>query len=172
MLLHRFEQRGLRLRRRAVDFVRQHDVREDRPGREHHLPASRGRVFLDEVRAGDVRRHQVGRELDTRELQVEHARHRVNEQRLRQTRCTDDQAVATDEQRVQHLRDHLVLTDDDLFQLGDDLLTARIHAVGERDVVRRLQIDRFTHHRVHRCPSFVRQLPIPKCQFPDRPPEP
>ena len=32
VLLHRFEQRRLRLRRGAVDFVRQHDVGEDRPG--------------------------------------------------------------------------------------------------------------------------------------------
>jgi hypothetical protein len=30
-LLHRFQQRGLRLGRRAVDFVGQDDVREQRP---------------------------------------------------------------------------------------------------------------------------------------------
>ena len=54
MLLHRLEQRRLRLRRRAVDFVREHDVREDRTGREHHLPAAGRRVFLHEVGAGDV----------------------------------------------------------------------------------------------------------------------
>ena len=66
VFLHRFEQRRLRLRRRAVDFVGQHDVREDRAGREHHLAAAGGGVFLDDVGAGDVRRHQVGRELDAR----------------------------------------------------------------------------------------------------------
>ena len=104
MLLHRLEQRRLRLRRRAVDFVGQHDVGEDRTGREHHLPAAGRRVFLHEVGAGDVRRHQVGRELDARELQVEHARHRVDEQRLGQAGRADDQAVAADEQRHQHLR--------------------------------------------------------------------
>ena len=43
VLLHRLEQRRLRLRRRAVDFVGQHDVGEDRAGREHHLPAAGGR---------------------------------------------------------------------------------------------------------------------------------
>ncbi len=137
VLLHRLEQRRLRFRRRAVDFVGEDDVREDRAGREHHLPATGGRVFLHQVGAGDVRRHQVRRELDTRELQVEHAGHRVNEQRLGQTRGADDQAVATDKQRHQHLRDDLVLTDDDLLQLGDDLLAAAVHAVGKRDVVRR-----------------------------------
>ena len=169
MLLHRFEQRRLRLRRRAVDFVRQHDVREDRSGREHHLPAAGGRVFLDEVRPGDVRRHQVGRELDAGEPQVEHARHRVDEQRLGQSGCADDQAVAADEQRHQDLLDHLVLPDDDLSQLGKDLLPARIHLVGKRDVIRRIQIHDVTDHWVHLCPSFVRQLPIPKCHFPTAP---
>jgi hypothetical protein len=33
MLRHRLEQRRLRLRHRAVDLVDEHDVREDRPGR-------------------------------------------------------------------------------------------------------------------------------------------
>ena len=122
MLLHRFEQRRLRLRRRAVDFVGEHDVREDRAGREHHLPASRRRVFLHEVGAGDVRRHQVGRELDARELQLEHLRHGVNQQRLGQSRRADDQAVAADEQRVQHLLDDVFLSDDDLAQLAENLL--------------------------------------------------
>jgi hypothetical protein len=64
MLLHCFEQRRLRLRRRAVDFVGEHDVREDRAGREHHLAAPGRGIFLHEIGAGDVRRHQVGRELD------------------------------------------------------------------------------------------------------------
>ena len=42
VFLHRLEQRRLRLRRRAVDLVGQHDVGEDRPGREHHrAPAGR-----------------------------------------------------------------------------------------------------------------------------------
>ena len=31
IFLHRFEQRGLRFRRRAIDFVGQHDVGKDRP---------------------------------------------------------------------------------------------------------------------------------------------
>ena len=135
------------------------------PGREHHLPAAGRRVFLHEVGAGDVGRHQVGRELDARELQVEHARHRVNEQRLGQPGRADDQAVAADEQRHQHLLDDLVLPDDDLLQLGDDLPAARIHPVGERDIVGRLEINRVSHHRVHH--PLVRlnsRFPIPNSQ--------
>src|SRR5690349_10960031 len=40
MLLHRFEQRRLRLRRRTIDLVRQDDVGEDRSRREHHVATS------------------------------------------------------------------------------------------------------------------------------------
>ena len=103
VLLHRLEQRRLRLGRRAVDFVGEDDVREDRPRREHHLPPAGRRVLLDDVGAGDVGRHQVGRELDARELEVEHPRQRVDEQRLGQPGHADDQAVAAGEQRQQHL---------------------------------------------------------------------
>ena len=149
MLLHRFEQRRLRLRRGAVDFVRQHDVGEDRPRREHHLPATGSRILLHEIRAGDVGRHQVGRELDARELQRQHARHRMNQQCLCQTWRTHDQAVPTDEQRHQHLADDFVLADDDLLQLGDNLPPARVHPIGERDVIRRVEVDDVTDHWVH-----------------------
>ena len=135
MLLHRLEQRRLRLRRRAVDFVGQHDVGEDRPGRELHLPPAGRRILVDDVGAGDVRRHQVGRELDAVELEVEHARHRMDEQRLGEAGHADDQAVAADEQRQQHLIDDFVLADDELLQLLDDALAALLHPVGKRDVV-------------------------------------
>ena len=135
MLLHRLEQRRLRLRRRAVDLVGEHDVREDRPGREHHVPAARLRIVLDDVGARDVARHQVRRELDARELEVEHLRDRVDQQRLRQARHADDQAVAAGEQRQQHELDHVLLADDELVQLGDDLVATGFQAVGERDVV-------------------------------------
>src|ERR671920_742958 len=44
----------------------------------------------------------------------------VDEQRLRQPRHADDEAVAADEQRQEHFRDHVVLPDDQLAQLADD----------------------------------------------------
>ncbi len=135
MFLHGFEQRRLRLGRRAVDFVGQHDVGEDRPGREHHLPPSGRRVLLDDVGAGDVGRHQVGRELDAVELEVEHPRHRVDEQRLGEAGHADDEAVAADKQRQQHLIDDLVLADDELLQLLDDALTPVLHPIGKGDII-------------------------------------
>ena len=44
-LLHRLQQRGLRLRRRAVDFVGQQDVGEDRPLDEAEIAACRARLL-------------------------------------------------------------------------------------------------------------------------------
>ncbi len=97
MLLHRLQQRGLRLGRRAVDLVGQDHVGEDRPLDELHPPVAVARVFQD-LRAGDVGRHQVGRELDPLELQVEDLRDRADEQRLGQARGAGDQAVPAGEQ--------------------------------------------------------------------------
>jgi hypothetical protein len=128
---------------RAVDFVGEHDVREDGTGREHHLPPSGRRIFLNDVRAGDVRRHQVRRELDAVELEVEDLRQRPDQQRLRQSGHADDQAVAADEQRQQNLVHHLLLADDQLAELANDLLLGDIHLVGQRDVLGRIHDDGF-----------------------------
>src|SRR2546430_2298141 len=56
VLLHRLEQRRLRLRRGAVDLVGEHDVGEDGTWREDHLPASRRGILLDQIRPRDVGR--------------------------------------------------------------------------------------------------------------------
>jgi hypothetical protein len=136
VLLHRLEQRRLRLGRRAVDLVGEDDVGEDRAGREHHLAAAGGGVLVDDVGAGDVRRHQVGRELDAVELQVEDAGERRDEQRLREAGDADDETVAADEQRQEDQLDHVALADDALAKLGDDLLPPDFHAVREREIVR------------------------------------
>ena len=64
MLLHCFEQRGLGLGRRAIDFIGEDDVGEDRASNELQLASSRRAIFFDDVGAGDVGRHQVGRELN------------------------------------------------------------------------------------------------------------
>ncbi len=60
LLLHRFEQSGLDLRRRAIDFVRQHEVREQRA----LLRIELLRALVEHHRADHVGRQQVGRELD------------------------------------------------------------------------------------------------------------
>ena len=68
-LLHRLEQRRLRLGRGAVDLVGEHDVGEDRARLELETPCAPRSSSAMIVRADDVGRHQVGRELDARKRQ-------------------------------------------------------------------------------------------------------
>ena len=113
-LLHHLEQRRLRLGRRAVDLVGQQQVGE-------HRAAARGEHLVLRVVervAGDVGRHQVGRELDAAEGAGDGARQRAHEQRLAQARHALDQHVAAGEQRAQHLVDDLGLADQRLADLG------------------------------------------------------
>ena len=97
MLLHRLEQRGLGLGRRAVDFVGQDDVREDRAAHERHLSPFAG--LLQNLRAGDVRRHEVRRELDALKFEMENLGDGFDQQRLGQARRAGDQAVPAGKER-------------------------------------------------------------------------
>ena len=92
-LLHRLEQRRLGLRRRAVDLVAQHDVAEDRPGPEGESPLRR-----EQVHPGDVRRHQIGRELNAAKLEAENEAERAHEQGLRRPGNSLEEHVAAGDQ--------------------------------------------------------------------------
>ena len=81
-LLHGFEQGALRLGRRAVDFVGQQDVAEDRALHKGPGAVAGGGVFFDDVGAGDVARHQVGSELDALEDQAQGLRQGAHQQGL------------------------------------------------------------------------------------------
>ena len=59
VLLHRFEQRGLRLAGGTVDLIRQQQIRHDRAG----LIDEFVRLFVIDREADDVRRHGVRRKL-------------------------------------------------------------------------------------------------------------
>ena len=63
LLLHRLEQRGLRLRRGPVDLVGEHDLGNDRPGAELEVA---GLLVVDRD-AGDIARQQIRGELDALE---------------------------------------------------------------------------------------------------------
>jgi hypothetical protein len=65
----------------------------------------------------------------------------VYEKRLREPGHADDQAVAAGEQRDERLLDDLVLPDDQLPQLGDDLLVPRAQPIGEGAVIGVLKRD-------------------------------
>ncbi len=66
----------MRLGRGAVDFVGEDDVAEDRSFDECPLAMAGGQILFDDVGSRDVRRHEVGRELDATELQAQRIRNR------------------------------------------------------------------------------------------------
>ena len=93
-LLHALEERGLRLRRRAVHLVDEQQIREHRPGPELELV----RALVEDVDARDVGRQQVGRELEAREAAVERAGERLREHGLPHAgEVLDDQMAFGDE---------------------------------------------------------------------------
>jgi hypothetical protein len=59
--LHRLQQGGLRFCRSAIDFIGEQERSEDRAFDERKLVA----LQIEDVRAGDIGGHQVGRKLDT-----------------------------------------------------------------------------------------------------------
>src|SRR4029079_1248500 len=80
-------------------------------------PASPVAAVFEDLRAGDIRWHQVGRKLDSLELQVKHLRQRSDQQCLGQPRSARDQAMSTSEETAQELLDDLFLPDDDFRKL-------------------------------------------------------
>ena len=118
MLLHRLEQRRLRLRRRAVDLIGKDHVSEYGTGHEGQFSPAFG--VLQNFRARDVGRHEVGRKLDTAEFEVKHLRDGLHKERFRESRRTGNQTVSAGEQREHDLLDDLTLADDHLGQFGFD----------------------------------------------------
>ena len=117
-LLHRFEQRGLRLWGRAIDFIREQHVAEHWSGLElQHL----GACFVrEDLRANDVRREQIGGELDALVFEVQRTCERVDQRGLAQTRHAFEQDVTTADDGGEHAVDDVRLPDDDLRHLGAD----------------------------------------------------
>jgi hypothetical protein len=107
-LVHRLEQARLRLGRRAVDLVGEHDVREHGPRLEHEVAA----VGLVDAHADDVGRQHVGRELDALEAAADRARERGGERRLADAGDVLDQQMAAREEPDDREPDDLWLTDE------------------------------------------------------------
>ena len=111
-------------------------LREDRPRRKPKRALAGRAVLLHQLGAGDVARHEVGRELHAREGEVERLRDGLHEQRLREARHADEHDVSAGEQRGDEVVDDVRLSDDAL----GDLLRERARACGEtveqREVVR------------------------------------
>jgi hypothetical protein len=97
-LLHHFEQRALHLGRRAIDLVGQQQVREDGSERGAEFAAAR----IEDARADEVGRNQVGRELDALEGAAQGLGQRLHGQRLGQPRNPFDEQVALGQHRHHH----------------------------------------------------------------------
>jgi len=134
-LLHGFQHRGLGLGRCAVDFIGQQHIGKNRPGQKAIFPQSRFRIFLDDLGSRHVARHQVGRELDPLERQMQRTGQRANEQRLCQAGNAFEQGVAAGEHGDQHLLDYVALADDNFGQLLSDAVESRAAAIDGSDVV-------------------------------------
>ena len=111
-LLHRLEQGGLRLRRRAVDLVREQDVREE------HARLELGHAELEDRLADDLAGRGIRGELDALEVDAQNPRHRVRDQRLRRARRPLHQHVPVTDRGHQHQVDGVVVADHDLAHLG------------------------------------------------------
>ena len=93
------------------------------PGEELELAAAGDAVLLDHFRAGDVGRHQVGRELDAAESRATGTSASVEIiKRLGQAGHAFEDAMAPAEQGDEQFLDDLVLADDDAGQLLLDVV--------------------------------------------------
>src|SRR5581483_10970799 len=116
-LLHRLEERALRLRRGAVYLVGEHEVCEQRSWLVPELAVA---VLLrDHVGADDV-----GRELDACEAEVQGLPEGADEHRLAETGHALQQHVTTADQAYHRLADELFLADDQPREL-------RLESLGE-----------------------------------------
>ncbi|MNT28059.1 hypothetical protein D3C72_1637190 [compost metagenome] len=118
LFLHDFQQCALHLGRRAVDFVGQQQIGEDRPPHGGELAGA----LVIHARADQVGGQQVGRELDALERAAHGPRQRVDRQRLGQPRHAFDQQVPARKHRHQHTFEKVVLPHDHALHLVQQAL--------------------------------------------------
>ncbi len=124
-LLHRLQQRALRLGRGPVDLVGEEQVGEDRTSAELE---PRLALVVEEA-ARDVAGQEVGRELDALEAEIERLGDEPGDERLGEAGVVLDENVAVGEDTGQDLLEHVRLADDHLAERGEDLLAAVGHGV-------------------------------------------
>ena len=89
------------------------------------MPPLRVGVFLQDVRAGDIARQQVGRALDAIEAQPGGLGQRVQQEGLRRSRRAFQQGVAAGKYGYQHLFDRFFVSNDYLGQVRADAVVGR-----------------------------------------------
>ena len=114
--LHRLKQCRLRLRQPAIDLIGQHEIRKDRPLLVLERPTAGG-VLHHHESAQQVRRRQVGRELDAAIAKLHDRGQGSDEQRLAQPRHTLNEHMPARHRCDEDLLDRLPLTDEHFGQL-------------------------------------------------------
>src|SRR5690606_10967600 len=117
--LHGFEQGRLTLGRGAVDLVDEQQLAKDRAPRQSELTG----LEVEQVRAANIARQQVGSELDATEFQPGGCGEALREKRLGCARRTFEQHVTLRKKRGQQVLDSFPLSDDRLADLGADCLS-------------------------------------------------
>jgi hypothetical protein len=122
-LLHRFEESSLRLRRSPVDLVREKKVGEDGARAELEVAVA----LVPDRRPRGVRRHEIGRELDPRELHVEDLCERARRERLGEPGIVLQQHVSVGEEREEDELERLALVHDDGLDLVENSIREDAH---------------------------------------------
>ena len=117
-LLHHLEQRALHLGRGAVDLVGQQQVGKHRAERGGEF----ARLGMEDARADQVGRHQVGGELDALEAAAQRLRQRLDGERLGQAGHPFHQQVATGQHGDHHAFEKVVLPHHHPLDLVEQLL--------------------------------------------------
>ncbi len=133
IFLHGLEHGGLRFWRGTIDFVGQHDVGKHGTVDEVKFAAPVGRI-LENVGAGDVHRHEVGRELDAAEMERHGFSHLANEQGFRQAGNAHEQGVTAGKKADAETFDDAVLANDDTGEFRTQAI------VGEPELIDRLNV--------------------------------
>jgi len=88
LFLHGFQQRRLGFGRRPVDLIGQNDIGKNRTGDKPELT-----ILVQDLRADDIRWHQIGGELDPVVFQSQNLGNGDDQQRLCKSRNTNQQTV-------------------------------------------------------------------------------
>ncbi|MNW54087.1 hypothetical protein D3C74_316740 [compost metagenome] len=126
-LLHALQEGRLRLGRRTVDLVADHDVGEDGSGAKLEVV----RLRPVDVDAREVAREQVWRELDASDVAVDGACERLGERRLADSGHVLEQEVALREEHRDREVDELRSSGDHRLDPGADP-TGRLDELAER----------------------------------------
>jgi hypothetical protein len=109
ILFHAFQESCLRARRHAIDFIYQEQIREHRP----FVKVERSLSHIQNIRADDIRGHQIRGALHSLELHPQQSRKRFYNQSFCNPWNSFQEGVAPAEECNQALVLKFLLADDD-----------------------------------------------------------